>query len=172
MKNMENQATDFSEKTASKTAVEVSQERGSTAVIHPHVLLVQWEIHSRNGQWLSALDVAEALVAALPGEPIGWIYRSFALQQLGRVKEARQHLLAAARQFPADWRIAYNLACYSCRLDDIAGAWNWLDRAMELGDSDALKSLALDEPSFKPLWQKIGQPHSPVGESHEQTVCA
>src|SRR5437588_4727576 len=71
---------------------------------HPNVLLVQWEIHARKGQWLFACEIAEALVVALPAEPIGWIYHAFALQKIGRVLEARLHLLAAARRFPTDWR--------------------------------------------------------------------
>ena len=125
--------------------------------IHPHALLVSWEMHTRSGQWQAAHDLAQALVAALPGEPIGWIYRAFALQKLGRFPEARQHLLAAARRFPADWRIAYNLACCVCQMGDMAGVWHWLERAIELGDADAVKSLALDEPSLKPLWEKVGQ---------------
>ena len=133
---------------------------------------MQWEIRLRNGQWLQAFEIAEALVAALPGEPIGWIYRSFALHKLGRVHEARQHLVAAARRFPADWRICYNLACYACQLGDIAGAWNWLDRAMELGEADAIKSLALDEAAFQPLWQRTGQAFSTGAGSEEQMLSA
>ncbi len=140
--------------------------------IHPHVLLVNWEIHTRSGQWQAAHDLAQALVAALPGEPIGWIYRAFALQKLGRLEEARQHLLAAARRFPTDWRIAYNLACCVCQMGDMAGVWNWLDKATELGDADAVKSLALDEPSLKPLWENVGQRILIPREGREESFAA
>jgi Flp pilus assembly protein TadD len=172
IENMMNQTLAPSEMPTIATTIATSIERRSPSVLHPNFLLVQWEIHSRNGQWQAALNIAEALVAALPGEPIGWIYRSFALHKLGRVEEARQQLLTGARRFPADWRIAYNLACYVCQLGDFAGALNWLDRAMELGDADVLKSLALDEPAFQPLWQRASQPVCPSTESHEQIVCA
>ena len=171
-KNMMNQTLAPSEKPSSVTTIEPSNQPSSPPVLHPNFLLVQWEIHSRNGQWQAALNIAEALIAALPAEPIGWIYRSFALHKLGRIEEARQQLLIGARRFPADWRIAYNLACYVCQLGDSAGALNWLDRAMELGDADTLKSLALDEPAFKPLWQRAAQPNCLITESHEQIVCA
>ena len=167
-----NQTLAPSETPALVTTVDSSSARPSPSVLHPNFLLVQWEIHSRNGQWQPALNIAEALVAALPAEPIGWIYRSFALHKLGRVEEARQQLLTAARRFPADWRIAYNLACYVCQLGDFAGALNWLDRAMELGDAGTLKSLALDEPAFQPLWQRASQPNRPGTESQEQIVSA
>ncbi len=165
---MEDQTTASS----AKPAIVKTSETCSPMSRHPNLLLVQWEIHFRNGHWLSACEIAEALVAALPGEPIGWVYRSFALHKLGRVHEARQHLLAAARRFPADWRIAYNLACYACQLGDIAGAWNWLDRAIQLGDADAVKSLALDEAAFHPLWQRTGQALSTGAESDEQMLSA
>jgi len=143
----------------------------AAAGCHPNLLLVKWEIHFRNRQWHSACEVAQALIDAMPNEPIGFIYRSFALQKIGRVQEARKHLLTAARLFPTDWRIAYNLACYTCELGDIAGTWNWLDRAIELGDSDAVKSLALDEIALRPLWQWIGR-ERPAGVTEEQMFCA
>ena len=59
---------------------------------HPNVLLVYWEMYSRTQQWASALSVAESMVIHLPQEPISWIYRSFALHQLGRVSEAWEEL--------------------------------------------------------------------------------
>ena len=113
-------------------------------------------MHNRSGQWEAALAVAESLVELLPAEPIGWIYRSFALQQLGRLGEAAALLLTGAKRFPNDWRIAYNLGCYLSQLGDRAGAWNWLDRAIELGGEVEVQSIALDDPHFKPLWEKAG----------------
>jgi Flp pilus assembly protein TadD len=125
--------------------------------LHPHLLLVRWEISSRRQDWASACNAAQALIAALPNDPIGWIYRSFALQQLGRLQDARDGLLAAARRFPADWRIAFNLASYVSLLGDHAGAWNWLDRAAELGNAETVKRLALDAPAFRALWPTLGR---------------
>ena len=52
--------------------------------VHPHVLLAHWEIYFRAGDWEAACAVAEALIVHLADEPIGWIYRSFALQQMKR----------------------------------------------------------------------------------------
>src|SRR5207247_2091692 len=132
------QRIDLSEKPADTTAGGFTNEQVAALGVHPNILLVRWEIHSRKGEWLAAFQLAESLVAALPTEPIGWIYSAFALQQLGLLQQARQHLLDGARRCPADWRIAYNLACYASRLGDLAGAWNWLDKAMELGDAAAI----------------------------------
>ena len=150
---METQTKNLSEATAILAPRQAPHHQDLPTTVHPHFLLVEWEIHTRAGQWHLACAVAEALIAALPEEPIGWIYRSFSLQQLGYLREARMHLLVAAKTFPTDWRISYNLACYSCQLGDRAGAWNWLDESIRRGDADVIKSLALNEPSFKPLWE-------------------
>jgi tetratricopeptide (TPR) repeat protein len=134
-----------------------SVAQGTQAVFHPNILLVHWETHTRNRNWTAANNTALGIMNAMPAEPIGWIYRSFALCQLGRIAEAHENLLDAARRFPNDWRIPYNLASYTSKLGDRAGAWNWLDRAIELGDADAIKSLALEDPIFRSFWQELGQ---------------
>jgi len=118
------------------------------------MLLVRWEIAVRARAWWSAGAIAQELIALLPAEPIGWIYQAFSQQQLGRLQEARRILLKGARKFPTDWRIAYNLACYNAQLGDLAGAWNWLERAFELGNPAIIKPLAADEPSLKPLLER------------------
>ena len=100
---------------------------------HPNELLVRWEIAVRARDWSSAGAIAKALIVAQPAEPIGWIYHAFAQQQSGLIQEARQSLLTAAKRFPNDWRIVYNLACYTAQLGDLTGAWNWVKRAFELG---------------------------------------
>lgn len=144
---------------AAAEALAALSELDSQWGFHPHVLLAQWEIYSRSQQWPAAYAIAVALVHAMTEEPIGWIYRAFALDRMGRTADAAIALLPAARQFPKDWRIAYNLACYVCQGGDRAGAWNWLDRAIELGEPDTIKSIALDEPALRPLWEKLG--HNP-----------
>ena len=121
---------------------------------HPNMLLVRWEMAARAQSWATAMGIAKAIIVKLPSEPIGWIYHAFAQQQIGHVDEARQTLLAAARKFPNDWRIAYNLACYAAQLGDVAGAWNWFDRALEIGDATIIQACAMEEPSLKPLLQK------------------
>jgi predicted Zn-dependent protease len=141
-----------------KSGRPLGEEHSSTRFecsVHPHVLLVHWEIYFRAGDWEAARAVAEALVVHLPDEPIGWIYRSFALKQLKRTEEAKDNLIPAARRFSEDWRIAYNLACYCSQLGDVAGAWNWLDRAIEIGDVEQIKIEALAEPALEPLLSRL-----------------
>lgn len=132
-----------------------SPEASLECSVHPHVLLVHWEIYFRAENWQAAHQIAEALITRLPDEPIGWIYRSFALKQMHQTKAAVQQLLPAARKFSDDWRIAYNLACYNAELGDVANAWNWLDHAIEIGDVEQIKLEALAEPALESLWAKL-----------------
>jgi tetratricopeptide (TPR) repeat protein len=138
-------------------ATEAAAAKETQPAFHPNILLVHWEIYTRGHNWAAANNTALAIMNAMAAEPIGWIYRSFALHQLGRLSEAYANLLAASKRFPTDWRIPYNLASYASKLGDRAGAWNWLDRAIELGDADAIKSLALEDPIFRSFWQDLGK---------------
>jgi predicted Zn-dependent protease len=151
---MDDDFTMMMKETAITSEKNIAPEAASQPAFHPNILLARWEIAVRAKDWSAASGIAKAVMAALPSEPLGWIYHGFAQHQLGQSQEARQTLLAAARKFPNDWRIAFNIACYTAQLGDAAGAWNWLDRAMELGDGAALKQLAVADPNLKPLWEK------------------
>ncbi len=125
---------------------------------HPYVLLAQWQINAKQGNWAFAHRLAHALVIIVPNDPLGWVCRSYALSQMKRIREAWNSLLPAAVHFPSEWKIAYNLACYACQLGEMTEAWRWLDRAIQSGDADKIKSAALDDPDLKPLWAKAGAP--------------
>jgi tetratricopeptide (TPR) repeat protein len=93
------------------------------------------------------------MVALMPGEPVGWINRSYALHQLKRTREALDTLLPAAAKFPDNLTIAYNLACFACQLGLLAEANRWLKQAMKLADSNQIQLVALEDPDLKPLWE-------------------
>jgi|YelNatPaOPRAMG01_1025707.scaffolds.fasta_scaffold01245_16 Flp pilus assembly protein TadD len=120
---------------------------------HPQVLLVRWEIYARQGQWELAHTIAHGLVALAPDNPVGWIHRAYALHQMRRTEEAWQALLPAARKFPQNPTIAYNLACYAAQLDRLEEAKAWLERALQLGDAAKIKALAIQDPDLKPLFE-------------------
>jgi hypothetical protein len=66
-------------------------------------------------------------------------------------------LFVAWQKFPLNPIIPYNLACYACQLGRLKNAWGWLEEAFEVGDSKALKLMALDDPDLEPLWAEIGK---------------
>ena len=56
----------------------------------------------------------------------------------------------AAKLFPTEWSIHYNLACYCAQLD---AAQEHLHKSYEFGDAKQIKLMALDDEDLKPLWE-------------------
>ncbi len=123
---------------------------------HPEVLEVRWQIYANLEKWEGALDLAQAIMKLVPEKPEGYIYCASSLQELGRREQAYRTLTDAAKRFPQDEIILYDLACVCCLLGRIAEARDWLARAIEAG-GDAIKLRALDDPDLEPLWQHLGE---------------
>jgi tetratricopeptide (TPR) repeat protein len=104
----------------------------------------------------AGLDIATALVQAAPDDPDGWIGRSFALHEMKRTEEARDYLQRVVDKFPKISVIRYNLACYECQLGSLEKARDWLAKAFKVGDTKAIKRMALDDRDLEPLWKEIG----------------
>lgn len=116
---------------------------------------VAWRAHAERRDWAAALAVAEHLVAEDPGQVGGWLNRSYALHELSRTQEASDALLPAAAMFPKDPIIRYNLACYACRMGDLASARRWLREVVRIKDLAFLKALAMDDPDLTTLREEI-----------------
>ena len=68
-------------------------------------------------------------------------------------KKAKVVLDEAAKLFPDDSMIQYNLACYCAQLGQLDAAQGYLDKSYELGDAKQIKLMALDDEDLKPLWE-------------------
>ena len=124
---------------------------------HPDVLKLRWQVYAVAKKWEAALDIAAALIALAPEDPVGWVNRSYALHELKRTAEARDNLLRVVDKWPTIAVMRYNLACYECQLGNLERAKEWLEKAYRLGDSKQMKLAALDDPDLEPLWKEIGQ---------------
>ena len=124
---------------------------------HPDVLVVRCEIYTTAKKWDVVVTIAETLVKIAPAKSRGWVQRSFALHEMHRTQEAHDLLLPAVERFPKLWIIPYNLACYCSQLGKLEDAWNWLEKAFDLGDSKHVKLMALDDKDLEPLWTDIAQ---------------
>jgi predicted Zn-dependent protease len=122
---------------------------------HPDVLEAQWEISHAKKDWAACVDAADRQVKQTPQSPVGWIHRSFALHAMKQTKEAAELLLPAAKAFPTDWLVRYNLACYACQMGKHAEAWDWLQNAFELGDERQIRLMALEDPDLEALRARI-----------------
>ena len=70
----------------------------------------------------------------------------------GGVEKAKLLLDEAAKLFPDDDMIQYNLACYCSQLGQLDAAQEHLGKSYELGDAKQIKLMALDDDDLKPLW--------------------
>lgn len=118
------------------------------------VLQMRWQVYSRLKDWEECLRISDVMIEVNPDAPQGWINHGNALFYLRRFQEAFDLLLPVLKKFPSDEAIPYNLACYKCQQGDIREAQQWLQRAFKVGDKKRMKSLALNDPDLKPLWEK------------------
>ena len=94
-------------------------------------------------------------VKAAPDRVWGWIHKAISLRRAtgGGFENAKALLLEAAKLFPDDGMIQYNLACYCAQLGQLDAAQEYLDKSYELGDAKQIKLMALDDDDLKPLWE-------------------
>ena len=59
-----------------------------------------------------------------------------------------------AAQFPNDWPIRYNLACYCAKLGEIGEAQEWFKAAMAI-DEKTVRRVGIADPDLEPLWREI-----------------
>jgi tetratricopeptide (TPR) repeat protein len=122
---------------------------------HPDVLEVRCGIYSKSGDWEGAFRSARTILDAVPRRSFGWIHTAFALHELKRTNEAMEALLPAVEQFPSEWVIRYNLACYACQLGRESEALEWFAKACEIGGSQPMVAMAQEDPDLAPLRSRI-----------------
>lgn len=122
---------------------------------HPEVLDMWWRVHAARKRWEEALTVARILLRGCPDEPQGWVDQAFALHEMRRTLEAWQALLPAAKKFPDNHIIPYNLACYASRLGNQIEAKRWLDKAAAVAGKEAIQKMALQDQDLKALWETV-----------------
>ena len=131
------------------------------AADHPDTLQTRWAIHAAREEWMIARDVADSLVERAPGIEAGWIHRAYATRRMpgGTIESAWLSLYPAAKLFPDEPIIPYNLACYECQLGRLPEAKSWLQRALRIPrgspDQNIIRKMALGDPDLKPLWADI-----------------
>jgi tetratricopeptide (TPR) repeat protein len=124
---------------------------------HPDALEVRWRIYAEEKDWDGGLATARALMLADPNRASGWLHQAYALRRVngGGVKAALDALLPAADKFPDEPVIPYNIACYTCQLQQFDLARIWLRRALRAGEPARIKETALSDSDLEPLWDEI-----------------
>lgn len=122
---------------------------------HPEILNVRWSILAAAGKWAEAIDLGRTIRDLTPDEPLGWIHLAYGLHELRRTEEAFETLHPVVERFPNCETIPYNLACYCAQLGRLDDARKWLRKAMKLGNSAKIKSMAAQDLDLKPLWRDL-----------------
>lgn len=124
---------------------------------HPAVLEVRWSISAQERQWSDALQIACVELTLAPDDASGWLHRAYALRRVndGGLPQAWEALLPAAKKFPSEPVIAYNLSCYACQMQQLDIARHWLQRAVMAGQKETIKKMALADADLQPLWPEI-----------------
>ena len=122
---------------------------------HPDALEVGWKILAAEDNWTEALACAEKLVHLAPDRASTWISLAFALHELKRTKDAFDQLRSVADRFADNFVIPYNLACYQCRMGNMADAWQWLQQAVKAADPGTIREMALEDPDLTPLRSEV-----------------
>ena len=123
----------------------------------PDVLELGWSLYAQAQHWERALCVAQECIALAPDRPFGWIHRAYSLRRMsgGGLQLAWDALRPAAERFPNECLIPYNLACYAAQLNQLETAWDWLQKAMSLGNAQDLTAQALQDPDLAPLRDRL-----------------
>lgn len=124
---------------------------------HPDVLEARWAIYVQENDWTDALDAARKLLKFAPQRVSGWLLQAYALRRAagGGLEKAWDALLPAAEKFPKDPIVHFNLACYACQMGQLNEARERLRRALEAGDREEIKLMALVDEDLSQLWPEI-----------------
>jgi Flp pilus assembly protein TadD len=124
---------------------------------HADVLEARWTLCVHDKQWADALKIADLELKSAPDDAGGWLHRAYALRRVknGGLPQAWDALLPAAKQFPKEPVIAYNLSCYACQMQQLDLAREWLQRAVQAGSKETIKKMALADDDLQLLWTEI-----------------
>jgi hypothetical protein len=124
---------------------------------HPDVLEARWQVAAEASQWEEGLQVAQALLQQAPKRSSGWLHQAYALRRVtaGGLERAWEALLPASEKFPKVALIPYNLSCYACQMKQLETARQWLQRAVAIGGTEKIKSMALQDSDLEALWEEI-----------------
>ncbi|MCW5557302.1 MAG: tetratricopeptide repeat protein [Verrucomicrobiae bacterium] len=121
------------------------------------VLDAEFAVHTLQGNWQSAFEIAARHTEWHPDDSGAWIHRAYAARRRpeGGLDEAFRLLLPAADRFPAEGVIPYNLACYCAQQHQLDDAWHWLTRAARISGVERIRRMAANDPDLEALHARL-----------------
>ena len=96
-------------------------------------------------RWKEALPLANQLAGIETTDPSYMINLAYVTRRAKSIDRARVILETAARRFPDEAIVHYNLGCYSCCANELDTAKSYLKRAFELDPSFIETSIGDDD---------------------------
>lgn len=112
---------------------------------------LQWQVHAKAKKWENAIETARAITDKHPRSAYGWIHLAYALHEQKRTREAYDSLTPILAEFPNEWLMRYNMACYAVQLGNLDEGRRWLERARIIGDKNEIAALFATDPDLEPL---------------------
>ncbi len=105
--------------------------------------------------WDDAAELARVLCEGHPEEAGFWLHFAYATRRCtgGGIEQAHVLLAPCVEQFPDEWLIPYNVACYLCQMNRLPEARGMLSLATAVG-GDRVEEMARDDEDLAPLHQK------------------
>ena len=106
-------------------------------------------------KWNEAAALAKGLCDQYPEEAGFWLHNAYATRRCegGSIAAAHELLAPCVVRFPDEWLIAYNVACYLCRMDQLKEAVAMLEIARAVGGK-RVDELAKDDDDLEPLRER------------------
>ncbi len=144
-----------------KEALAELEQISSAGKMQPEILELRWSVYSKIGKWEICAEIAALLLEAAPYRPFAWLQRAHALRCLPEkgAQAAFEALFPALRNFPEEYIIPFNLACYASQLGRFDDANKYLSVALKLaiaqGEGEYFTKVAQKEPDLEPLWERV-----------------
>jgi predicted Zn-dependent protease len=122
---------------------------------HPEVLEARWQIAKFEGKFSDCMKLSERLTADIPQRALTWQLYAQSYYLFKDYPKAYKILLLKLEEFPKDWPITYDLACYCCLLNRVDEGRKYLAQSMSAGDARQIKRMALEDPDLKVLWSEL-----------------
>jgi len=123
---------------------------------HPDVRAIEWEIDRAAKRFERLFEHARALTQVRPSQSDSWVKLAQSFYWSGRYEEAYECSRGVVDQFPKDYVLHYDLACYACLLGKLDEAKIGLVRAFKLApDPKRAKLYALEDPDLERIWPEI-----------------
>lgn len=140
-----------------QTAQEEAHQLNHEELEEPESVDIFYEIARKSKCWNDCLKFGLKLTELCPDDPGTWVRYCNALFWSNQNEKARNLAIKKINEFPEEWDLVYNLACYLTKLQDFDEAVDALKKAEKMaGNKRYFQRQAILDQDLKPLWDHLG----------------